>query len=205
MSTTLTAKAITSTNNANVDALVNKVMASSPESLEQVKYQLEVGLSTSGMAKPEVDLVLLQINTAYGSQFVYEDFNCFKSAPTSTAEVKSETEYFTGSNMYIAGAIIGGAADQLINGINVAAGAVSVVNAGAGYFMRDKINELCDGTVTKVAAGAAGAAVSMGAGYGTRMIQNHFFGNHEEDGEMVVSNDSTDSPLPSALAMLKAC
>lgn len=204
MSTTLTAKAITSTNNANVDSLVNKVMASSPESLDQVKYQLEVGFATSGLSKAEAELALLQINTAYGSQFAYDNFNCFKSAATSTADVKSETEYFTGSNMYIAGAIIGGAADQLINGVNIAAGAVSVVNAGAGYLLREKINELCDGTVTKVAAGAAGAAVSMGAGYGTRMIQNHFFSN-EENGEVVVSNDSTDTPLPSALAMLKAC
>ena len=200
----LTAKAITSTNNSNVDTLVNKVLAASPESVEQVKYQLEVGFSSGNLSQAEAELVLLQINTAYDTKLSYGEFNCFKSAQTSTAEVKTESEYFTGSNMYIAGAILGGAADQLINGVNIAAGVVSTVNAGAGYLLRDKINELCEGTVTKCAAAAAGAAVSMGAGYGTRMIQDRFFGN-EESGETVVNDNQTEAPLPSALAMLKAC
>lgn len=140
------------------------------------KLVLETTLSFGAgvLTDQQVQEFLNELNAELGTSYVTADFNCMKSAVTSQAEVKKETEWFTASNSFIAGAVLGTIVDQVINDLNITSAVAGAATAATGYLLRDKINDRGDTTGKKLAWGAFGGAVTIAASYGARGVMGFF-------------------------------
>lgn len=168
------------TTQINAAAMANMSVSDLAKALKPMsetdrKVALETVLSFgSFLSEDKIQEFLNDLNTELGSNYKTADFNCLKSAQTSTAEVKKETEYFTGSNAFIAGVLVGVVADQIINDLNVTSAVAGTATAAAGYLLREKINERAQSTTTKLAWGVFGGATTIAASYATRGVMGFF-------------------------------
>lgn len=183
---------MTNTTNANVNANTANTTAANNvhpavqamvgEHNSNLKQALELYFTKNSTSEAEARKAIADVNAARGVNLQFEDFNVFKSAPVSTAEVKPETDWFSGSNLFMAGALLGTAADQVINGINVTGMVTGAAIVGGGFLMREKINELAeDSMIKRGAAAAVGAGAAVGAAYAGRAVMGMF--TSEEEGE----------------------
>lgn len=150
------------------------------EAERKVALETTISLGAGVLTDTQVQEFLNDLNAELGSSYKTSDFNCMKSSVSSAAEVKKETEWFTASNSFIAGAIVGTVVDQVINDLNVTSAVAGTATAAAGYLLRDQINERGDTTAKKLAWGTLGGAVTIAASYGARGVMGFF---DEEEAE----------------------
>lgn len=111
------------------------------------------------MAQQGID----QITSSMGIKINASELKSLQSPAISNAEVREETKWITGSNMFIGGAVVGTIFNMLTQGLTMTNGLVGVATAGAGWLAKDKINEMVeDSTIKLAAAGVVGAGVTIG-------------------------------------------
>lgn len=109
-------------------------------------------------AQQGIDMILANMDVKVNAS----ELKTFQSPAVSNAEVREETSWVTGSNMFIGGAVIGTIFNMLTQGVTVTNGIVGMATAGIGWVAKDKINEMVeDSTVKLVGAGVAGAGITV--------------------------------------------
>lgn len=167
---------MTTKNNAIAADMKSFIEQLRPLNENDRKFVLETTLAIGGgsIAPDKTQGFLDEINAELNTNYKVGDFNCMKSPTTSQAEVKKETEWFTASNSFIAGALLGTVVDQVINDLNVTSAVAGTTTAAAGYLLRDQINARGDSTAKKLAWGTFGGAVTIAASYGARGVMGFF-------------------------------
>lgn len=173
---------------AEMDVLIAKWM---PMDNAAICREIDLLIVNRGLGESEIIGIIDALNTRHKG-INATDLAYFKSPVASTAEVKAEIDWFSGSNMLMAGAVLGTAADQVLNGLNVTSAVAGVVVAGAGYLMRDSINEMTgDSMVKRSAACVAGAGAVMGSSYAARAVMGMMSSDDSDEGTEVEMPSST--------------
>lgn len=115
------------------------------------------------LSENKIQFLLDSVTKDMGFKIDVKDLKSMQSSAVSSADVRAEENWITGSNMFIGGAVIGTIFNMVTQGITITNGLVGIATAGAGYFAKDTINEMVeDSTVKLVGAGVVGAGITIG-------------------------------------------